>query len=70
MVVPFETPATGSASGCAQGVDAALISDIMANPAGFYVNVHNSAFPAVRFAVSSASKRDSTAGGGRRPAAR
>ena len=45
VVVPFETPSTGSASGCAEGVDAALISDIMANPSGFYVNVHNSAFP-------------------------
>jgi hypothetical protein len=45
VVVPFETPSTGSASGCAQGVDGALISDIMGNPAGFYVNVHNSAFP-------------------------
>jgi hypothetical protein len=45
VVVPFETPSTGSASGCAEGVDAALISDIMANPAAFYVNIHNSAFP-------------------------
>jgi hypothetical protein len=45
IVVPFEAPSSGSASGCAQGVDAAVISDIMANPAGFYVNVHNSAFP-------------------------
>jgi hypothetical protein len=45
IVVPFESPASGSSSGCVEGVDAALISDIMANPAGFYVNVHNSAFP-------------------------
>jgi hypothetical protein len=45
VVVPFETPATGSASGCAQGVDGALITDLVGNPAGFYVNVHNSAFP-------------------------
>ncbi len=45
VVVPFETPASGSSSGCVEGVDAALASDILANPAGFYVNVHNSAFP-------------------------
>jgi hypothetical protein len=44
-VVPFESPASGSASGCVQGVDAGVISDILANPAGFYVNVHNPDFP-------------------------
>ena len=45
IVVPFDSPASGGASGCAQGVDVGLIQEIMADPAGFYVNVHNSTFP-------------------------
>ena len=45
IVVPFESPASGNSSGCVQGVDPALISDILTNPAGFYVNVHNPDFP-------------------------
>ena len=47
-VVPFlaSTPAASdSPSGCTQGVDAGLIQEIMANPTGFYVNVHNADFP-------------------------
>jgi hypothetical protein len=45
VVVPFDAPSSGSSSGCVQGVDAALIADIMQSPAGFYVNVHNPDFP-------------------------
>jgi hypothetical protein len=46
VVVPFEAPSSGSASGCTEGVDVALIQEIMDNPTGFYVNVHNPEFPA------------------------
>ena len=46
VVVPFDAPTTGTSSGCAQGVDAALITEIMQNPSGFYVNVHNPEFQA------------------------
>jgi hypothetical protein len=46
VVVPFDAPTTGTSSGCAQGVDAALIQEIMSNPSGFYVNVHNPEFQA------------------------
>lgn len=44
-VVPMTAPdAAGKASGCAT-VDAAVAKDILANPAGYYVNVHNAEFP-------------------------
>ncbi|MBU1374837.1 MAG: CHRD domain-containing protein [Alphaproteobacteria bacterium] len=44
-VVPMKAPdAAGKTEGCAT-VDAAVIKDILANPAGFYVNVHNAEFP-------------------------
>jgi len=42
--VPFDAPKTGSAKGC-KTADAALIKDIMQNPANYYVNVHNAAYP-------------------------
>ncbi len=46
VVVPLSAPdASGAASGSAPA-DAALMQRIMANPAGFYVNVHTSDFPA------------------------
>ncbi len=48
IVVPFftSTPASvGTLEDCVQA-DATVISDILANPAGFYVNVHNADFPA------------------------
>ncbi len=35
-----------SVSGCVRNVDAAAIDAIVADPAGFYVNVHNRRFPA------------------------
>jgi hypothetical protein len=45
VVVPFAKPdAAGKSSGCAT-VDAAVIKDILANPADYYVNVHNAEFP-------------------------
>jgi hypothetical protein len=44
-VVPMTKPdAAGKSSGCATA-DAAVVKDILANPAGYYVNVHNAEFP-------------------------
>jgi hypothetical protein len=46
VVVPFTAPgADGNSSGCAAG-DPAVIADIIANPAGYYVNVHTKEHPA------------------------
>jgi hypothetical protein len=52
VVVPLATPAASAADpsvqqskGCVSA-DPSLISTIKANPAQFYVNVHNKAFPA------------------------
>jgi CHRD domain len=46
VVVPFTAPAgDGNSSGCATAA-AALIDEIAANPAGFYVNVHTKEHPA------------------------
>lgn len=45
VVVPFTAPgADGNSSGCT-AASAALISDIIANPAGYYVNVHTKEHP-------------------------
>jgi CHRD domain len=45
VVVPFTAPdAQGTSSGCADAA-ASLIDEIMANPAGFYVNVHTKEHP-------------------------
>jgi hypothetical protein len=45
VVFPFTAPgADGNSSGCASG-DASLIDEILANPAGFYVNVHTKEHP-------------------------
>ena len=47
IVVPLSAPdGTGQASGCRSGVDPALIKRILTNPAGFYVNVHTTVYPA------------------------
>lgn len=44
-VVPMKAPdASGKSAGCATA-DAAVVKDILANPAGYYVNVHNAEFP-------------------------
>ncbi|HEX3290738.1 MAG TPA: CHRD domain-containing protein [Gaiella sp.] len=46
VVVPFTAPGQdGNSSGCTTA-DAALIGEIVANPAGFYVNVHTKEHPA------------------------
>ena len=42
--VGLDAPKGGSAKGC-KTADAAVIKDIMANPANYYVNVHNPAHP-------------------------
>ena len=42
--VALEAPKTGSAKGC-KSADAAVVKAIMENPANYYVNVHNAAFP-------------------------
>ena len=45
IVVPLQPPAAnGGVDGCTTG-DRAILSEIMANPAAFYVNVHTSDFP-------------------------
>jgi hypothetical protein len=44
IVVPLDAPSSGSSSGCREGVEAALIVEMVGNPSGFYVNVHNAAF--------------------------
>ena len=47
IVVPLSPPdASGNVSGCASGVDAELLREILESPASFYVNVHTSDFPA------------------------
>jgi hypothetical protein len=42
--VPLQAPKTGAAKGCAK-VDAVVIETIMKDPADYYVNIHNAAFP-------------------------
>ena len=45
VVVPFTAPAAdGNSSGCTQST-AAITGDIVANPAGYYVNVHTKEHP-------------------------
>lgn len=45
-VVPLKAPdASGKVKDCATA-DAAVVKDILQNPAGYYVNVHNAEFPA------------------------
>jgi hypothetical protein len=46
IVVQLVAPgASGTSSGCTTGVATALIDEILANPAGFYVNVHTTEKP-------------------------
>jgi hypothetical protein len=46
VVVPFTAPgADGNSSGC-QTSTAAIVDDILANPSGYYVNVHTTEHPA------------------------
>jgi glucose/arabinose dehydrogenase len=46
VVVTLGSPSGGSSSGCVVGVDRALIKQIRQHPSGYYVNVHNTEFPA------------------------
>jgi hypothetical protein len=47
IVVTLVPPdGTGTSSGCVSGVDQALIKDIQQHPAGYYVNVHTTDYPA------------------------
>ncbi|CAN5265604.1 CHRD domain-containing protein [soil metagenome] len=45
VVVGLVPPTSGSSSACASA-DRDLVRAILKNPAGYYVNVHNPAFPA------------------------
>jgi hypothetical protein len=45
VVVPLSPPTSGSSSGTVNA-SRELILEILRNPAGFYVNVHNAEFPA------------------------
>ncbi len=42
--VGLDAPKGGSVKGC-KSADAAVVKDIMANPANYYVNVHSKDFP-------------------------
>ena len=44
-VVVLKAPASGKSSGCAT-VTRALAKELITNPEGFYVNVHNAIYPA------------------------
>ena len=44
VVVTLETPTDGHSQAC-QKVDEAIADEIEANPASFYVNVHNAEYP-------------------------
>ena len=44
VVVTLETPSDGHSKAC-QKVDEAIADEIEANPANFYVNVHNAEYP-------------------------
>jgi CHRD domain len=60
VVIPLATPnADGKAAGCA-GVSRALVGQILASPAGFYLNVHTAAFPggAIRGQLTGTSAAD------------
>jgi hypothetical protein len=43
-VIALDPPAGGGSNGCLR-VDPALLREIEGNPRGFYVNVHNAAYP-------------------------
>ena len=43
-VVPLTAPADGTSGGC-QPIAADLSAALLANPGGYYVNVHTQAFP-------------------------
>ena len=46
IIIPFSAPfVNGCSTGTVTGVATSLISEIIANPAGFYANIHNADFP-------------------------
>ena len=45
-VVSLSAPKNGAAKGCVAEQDAAVLAQIIANPANFYVNVHTSSYRA------------------------
>ncbi len=45
VVIPLSAPTSGTSAGCITGVDRDLLKAIVRNPAAYYVNVHNAAFP-------------------------
>ncbi|WP_341503483.1 CHRD domain-containing protein [Gallaecimonas sp. GXIMD4217] len=44
-VVFLAGPEDGDAADCIGGLDALLVQDILGNPSGFYINVHNPEYP-------------------------
>ena len=60
VVVPLSPPTSGFSSGCAEGVNPALIQAIIDHPEQYYVNVHNAEFPggAIRGQLSSRGQSD------------
>ena len=45
-VVTLEPPTDGSSEGCIENVDRALLQQIIRNPSAYYINVHNTPYPA------------------------
>jgi hypothetical protein len=45
VIVPFNPPTGENSNGCVSSVDSGVVSRIVNNPSGFYVNVHTSDFP-------------------------
>jgi len=45
VVVPFNPPTGENSNGCVSNVDSAVVSRLVSNPSGFYVNVHTNDFP-------------------------
>jgi hypothetical protein len=45
IVVPLEAPTGGTAEGCVENLDRALVLAILKNPGAYYVNVHNAEYP-------------------------
>ncbi len=46
IVVPLAAPTSGSSSGTIMNLDRELLKAIIKNPENYYVNVHNSMYPA------------------------
>ena len=45
VVLGLTPPTDGRSTGCAQDVDPMLIRELLRNPRGYYVNVHNAEYP-------------------------